>query len=45
MNAEERKKLETELTVKFFDMEEKFTELGELCRDIGRLRIRLQSEG
>lgn len=45
MSEEDRKKWKTELNLKFFDMEQKFIELGELCRDIGRLLIRLQSEG
>lgn len=36
--------LEGELALKYFDLEQKFIELGEIYRDIGRLRIRLQSE-
>jgi hypothetical protein len=42
MDDEERKELAVELNLKYFGLEQKFTEIGELYRDIARLRIRLQ---
>ena len=44
MSEEDRKKWETELSLKYFDLEEKYTEIGEIFRDIARLRMRLHAQ-
>ena len=44
MSEEDRKKLGVELSLKYFDLEEKYTEIGEIFRDIARLRIRLHTQ-